>query len=433
MIGDEPMQYEAERIAAAHDGYAEVGRREGLAVDRRRVDNDGVQIQYLVDGDSASLTPVLFVPGFVNPASMWWQEMEALRPRRTVAVSLRGRGGSDAPLSGYRFEHQLSDLVAVMDAEQLEGCAIVAWSRGVPLAVATALAQPTRVHGLVLIDHPPVYAPLPSGWVDQAMELAPEHPQALRGLQREAVLVDLWDRLPELGCLVLVLYGGRPDDALLSTTDAQRYSETLPRGEVICLADAGHDVREPDRQRFMAALRTFLGRVDRDQRPARFVVRRAESADVERVRRVAIAAWRDTYAGLLRAETIEAFLERAYAAGRLGERITDDEFLVAEREGEMAAFADSVIQPDRLVLAAIYAVPEARGSGAGTALLEAIEARHPDLPFAADVLLGNRKGELFYKRHGFEPRDRIEGSLFGEPIVERRWWRPAARTSVAHA
>jgi pimeloyl-ACP methyl ester carboxylesterase len=238
-------------------------------VERRRVNNDGVQIQYLVDGVSALLTPVLFVPGFVNPASMWWREMEALRPRRTVAVSLRGRGGSDAPLSGYRFEHQLSDLMAVLDAEQLQGCAIVAWSRGVPLAVATTLAHPARVGGLVLIDHPPVYAPLPSEWVDQAMELAPEHPQALRGLQREAVLVDLWDRLPELGCLVLVMYGGRPGDTLLSKADAQRYDDSLPRGEVIRLADAGHDVREPDHQRFMASLRAFLGRVDGDKRAAR--------------------------------------------------------------------------------------------------------------------------------------------------------------------
>jgi len=114
----------------------------------------------------------------------------------------------------------------------------------------------------VLIDYPPVYAPLPSWWVDQMMELAPQHPQALRGLQREAVLVDPWDRLPELGCLVLVLYGGRLNDALLSAAHAQRYSEKLALGEVICWPDARHDVREPDRARFIAALRVFLHRVD---------------------------------------------------------------------------------------------------------------------------------------------------------------------------
>jgi pimeloyl-ACP methyl ester carboxylesterase len=123
------------------------------------------------------------------------------------------------------------------------------------------------VRGLVLIDYPPVYEPLPSEWVDQAMELAPEHPQALRGLQREALLVDLWDRLPELGCIVLVMYGGRSEESSLSSAEAQRYSEMLPHGEVICVADGGHDVREPDHQRFMATLVAFLGRVDGDQRP----------------------------------------------------------------------------------------------------------------------------------------------------------------------
>ena len=78
----------------------------------------------------------------------------------------------------------------------------------------------------------------------------------------EAVLVDPWDRLPELGCLVLVLYGGRLNDALLSAAHAQRYSEKLALGEVICWPDARHDVREPDRARFIAALRVFLHRVD---------------------------------------------------------------------------------------------------------------------------------------------------------------------------
>jgi len=119
-------------------------RGKGLAVDRRRAESDGMQIEYLTDGDSESLTPMLFVPGFLNPASMWWREMEAHSPRRTVAVSLRGRGGSDAPRSAYGFENQVSDLVAVLDAERLQCCAVVAWSRSVPLAVATTLAHPAE-------------------------------------------------------------------------------------------------------------------------------------------------------------------------------------------------------------------------------------------------------------------------------------------------
>lgn len=236
-------------------------------MERQRVDNEGVEIEYLTAGTTGRKTPVIFIPGFLNPASMWSREMEALRPRRTIAVSLRGRGGSEAPPSGYRFEHQLSDVAAVLAAESLETFAVVAWSRGVPFAVAAASGHADKVRGLVLIDHPPVYEPIPREWLNEAAEVAPEHPQALRGLQREAVRVDLWDQAAELSCPVLVVYGQR-EDSFLSTGDAERYRRTLRNGEVLGWADAGHDVRPSDYTRFVEAIRAFLNNVDRgEQQP----------------------------------------------------------------------------------------------------------------------------------------------------------------------
>jgi hypothetical protein len=55
-------------------------------------------------------------------------------------------------------------------------------------------------------------------------------------------------------------------------------------------------------------------------------------------------------------------------------------------------------------------------------LLAALRSRFPDLPVAADVLSGNVKGEAFYERRGFFPRETLEVDLFGEPVLERRWW-----------
>ena len=151
-------------------------------------------------------------------------------------------------------------------------------------------------------------------------------------------------------------------------------------------------------------------------------VRSAESRDVEAVRAVAAAAWRDTYAGLLRPETIEAFIANAYSAESVRRRISHRVFLVAESEAGIGAFADSVEEPDRITLAAIYAHPAVRGQGAGTALLDGIRERLAALPIAADVLVGNRKGERFYERRGFTPREIVEEQLFGESVLERRWW-----------
>jgi GNAT superfamily N-acetyltransferase len=137
---------------------------------------------------------------------------------------------------------------------------------------------------------------------------------------------------------------------------------------------------------------------------------------------VADAAWRDTYEGLLWPETIEAFVERAYAPERLELRVRDDDVYVADGPTGIVAFADAIQREDRLELAAIYARPEARGRGAGSALLRTLIQRFPGLDICADVLEGNRKGEGFYERRGFVPRERLEATLFGQPVVERRWW-----------
>lgn len=154
-----------------------------------------------------------------------------------------------------------------------------------------------------------------------------------------------------------------------------------------------------------------------------WTVRRATLDDVPAVMALAAAAWRDTYAGLLRLETIESFIDRAYSPRRLGSRITEDDFYIAEDDTGMVAFADAVDREDRLDLMAIYALPQRRNQGAGTALLEKLLDLFPGRNVSADVVNGNRKAEVFYERRGFAPREEMEATLMGERVAERRWWR----------
>jgi GNAT superfamily N-acetyltransferase len=155
-------------------------------------------------------------------------------------------------------------------------------------------------------------------------------------------------------------------------------------------------------------------------------VRRATPSHAPAIRDIAHAAWRETYRDLLRGETIEWFIKRAYSEERVELRIERHETWIAELDGVTGAFAETAIEADRVTLVAIYAAPGLRGRGLGSALLDAVVAGHPDLPIAADVLAGNRKGEVFYEARGFEPRETIEEQLGAELVTERRWWRPAA-------
>lgn len=152
------------------------------------------------------------------------------------------------------------------------------------------------------------------------------------------------------------------------------------------------------------------------------IVRDAMAADINVIARVAAAAWRDTYEGLLAPATIESFIASAYSSERLARRIEGDVFLVALADDVVVAFADAFPEVDRLTLAAIYVDPTRRGAGVGTQLLAELRRRHPGAPVVADVLKGNRKGEAFYERRGFEPRETIDVDLYGERAVERRWW-----------
>jgi GNAT superfamily N-acetyltransferase len=150
-------------------------------------------------------------------------------------------------------------------------------------------------------------------------------------------------------------------------------------------------------------------------------VRAAVAADVTVVRSVAAAAWRDTYAGLLRPATIESFIERAYSTERVFHRIEADIFLVAIDTSSIVAFCDALEREAQVDLLAIYALPERRGHGAGSALLGELRSRFSGRTIVAEVLVGNRKGEVFYEHRGFEPGETLETELFGERVVERRW------------
>lgn len=151
-------------------------------------------------------------------------------------------------------------------------------------------------------------------------------------------------------------------------------------------------------------------------------VRDASLDDGPDVQRVAAAAWRSTYSGLLSDATIEAFIERAYGAETIRHRIDADTFLVAVNEGEVRAFADAFPRERHVVLAAIYAEPGWLGQGLGSLLLDELRRRFPGMPISADVLVGNRLGEAFYERRGFVPIETLEADLFGEAVRERRWW-----------
>lgn len=96
---------------------------------------------------------VLAIHGITANSHSWVPTARALQGRVTLtAVDLRGRGRSNELPEPFGIAAHVQDMVAVLDALDLERAVVVGHSLGAYIAAALATAHPERVSGLVLVD-----------------------------------------------------------------------------------------------------------------------------------------------------------------------------------------------------------------------------------------------------------------------------------------
>jgi non-heme chloroperoxidase len=98
---------------------------------------------------------VVFLPGPTDS----WRSYEEILDRvpssiRAIAVSPRGHGDSDKPLSGYRVEDFAADVPALLDALDLDRAVLAGHSGSCLVVRRVAIDHPERVAGLVLEASP---------------------------------------------------------------------------------------------------------------------------------------------------------------------------------------------------------------------------------------------------------------------------------------
>jgi ribosomal protein S18 acetylase RimI-like enzyme len=141
----------------------------------------------------------------------------------------------------------------------------------------------------------------------------------------------------------------------------------------------------------------------------RFAIRDAAAADAERIAAIAQASWTETYRDIFDAAFIKDFLAANYEVAQLAvaaehaSGADDHHVLVAERGGEIVAFAEYGVGPRGPQLFRIYADPEHYGTGAGHALLQELHRRLAGRVdgYVLDVHSRNERGMAFYRRQGF--------------------------------
>lgn len=133
---------------------------------------NGFDIAYRIDGE-ASRPWLVLAHALATNSKLWDAQIEAFtRTHKVLRYDARGHGASGAPPGPYSIAALVNDVVALMDALEIERAAYVGVSMGGIVGLGLALEHPDRVSRLVCCaaraDSPPAYAQV---WA-QRIELA---------------------------------------------------------------------------------------------------------------------------------------------------------------------------------------------------------------------------------------------------------------------
>lgn len=146
----------------------------------RRVAGDGVTLAVADEGEGPA---VVLLHGFPDSSRLWRNQVPVLVGAgfRVVVPDLRGFGESDRPdaVEAYAIRHSVADVVAILDALEIERAHVVGHDWGAAVAWLFTAFLPARVDRLVALSVP--------------------HPATLRERtieQREKAWYQLWFQFP---------------------------------------------------------------------------------------------------------------------------------------------------------------------------------------------------------------------------------------------
>jgi pimeloyl-ACP methyl ester carboxylesterase len=252
--------------------------------------------------------PLVFVHGLSGCWANWLEQLPVFAAEhRVVTLDLPGFGHSPMPSKEISISGYARLLDRLLGELGIDAAAVVGNSMGGFIASELAIAFPQRVERLVLISaagisttgHPGTARALPSlrrletilaataGWVasksdtvarrarlrEALMALVVRHPdrlpaalaaEQLRGAGKpgfvqalESILeYDIRERLPEIACPTLVVWGER--DRLVPLGDADVFVELIPNARKVVFQDTGHMSMLERPAAFNALLAEFL-------------------------------------------------------------------------------------------------------------------------------------------------------------------------------
>jgi pimeloyl-ACP methyl ester carboxylesterase len=115
--------------------------------DQGYIEHEGARIWYATYGAGP---PVILLHGGLGHSGNWGYQVPALvrSGYRAVLIDSRGHGRSTRDERPFSYDLMASDVLAVMDALQLENVGLVGWSDGACTALILAAKAPSRIAGV---------------------------------------------------------------------------------------------------------------------------------------------------------------------------------------------------------------------------------------------------------------------------------------------
>jgi pimeloyl-ACP methyl ester carboxylesterase len=225
--------------------------------------NNGVRIHCLEFCADDTRLPLVIVPGMINSAEEVADAIGDQLARHTIIMSVRGRGKSDSPDSGWRFEDQASDVAAVIQHFGFSQIALFGHSVGSSFAIGALPVISASVRVFIDGDYAPFYPPFSEQWIARVRENADLQISdvALDGIVREAAHATLVEQLKLVEDRLFAITGDE-EESLLEPQHITRLQELFPKIQIERLTGLTHEFMSDDPARSIEAIERCIANVE---------------------------------------------------------------------------------------------------------------------------------------------------------------------------
>lgn len=265
------------------------------------VHTNGIALHYYRTARAAQTRAwpaLVLLHGITDSGLCWPRVVQALGDEYDMILpDARGHGLSDKPATGYAAQDHAADVAGLIRGLGLDRPVLIGHSMGAGVAATVAALYPELVAGVILEDPPwrgdadegsaaeqaaraaewrkeildrKAMAPAEliaqrkreqpkwadeefDGWIVAKQQVSPEVTQYITAPRRP------WREIvPRIVCPALLITADPAEGAIVTPEVAAEAARLMPRGRVVHIAAAGHNIRRDQFEPYIAAVKTFL-------------------------------------------------------------------------------------------------------------------------------------------------------------------------------